>query len=646
MATHLRFLALTVTTATAETTYHFDQPATVISGPSGAGKSSLLMLLKHAVGGTAVLTPAVRDHVHSVLASVVVGEQHVILKRTISGDRSDRVDVLDPETMALRHTLGTRAEEGQVSLSDVLLNALGFPREKIPTTRNGKATTLNLTFTNLFRYVYLEASELDFQVVGHRDNNFKKQRKTLFELMLGLTTSAVMELERQVNQLTTDLRKKEAEEENVGAFLRATDPRTDDELRTELAGLRDMLHNAETTLRTLRTEVSETSAADAVLRGDLRAAVQAATAATQEMLAARELVEARESVVAQVELDLRRLERSATAIDQLSPFSFVVCPRCAQRLEARTVPEDHCVVCLQTDPVDDDADPAAVREARSALEQQLQDARELMRADSEVLRRARDRSSEAEFLATNLRRQLDAQTRDVVAPRFDAIADSSARVAALNAAIESVLHLRDSWARVRSIAQAAKDITARRKAANAELKTRKAESDARRTLVSDLSRLFTTTLVELNVPWEQSAVIDPATYLPVVDNTPFEKLQASGGSIQAGVNIAYHLALLESGLTHPDVLVPSILIIDTPRKALGSNPDDQERGRRIYRRFKALTDAYGSRLQLIIADNDTAPLPDDAFSTIELDYYTRPMVPGVAHPGPGHTARTEDEYQS
>ncbi|MBU5900601.1 hypothetical protein JVW24_26135, partial [Vibrio cholerae O1] len=69
----------------------------------------------------------------------------------------------------------------------------------------------------------------------------------LFELMFGLTTSAVMELERQVNQLTTDLRKAEAEEENVGSFLRATDPRTDDELRTELAGLRDMLHNAETT---------------------------------------------------------------------------------------------------------------------------------------------------------------------------------------------------------------------------------------------------------------------------------------------------------------------------------------------------------------------------------------------------------------
>ncbi|MER6444151.1 hypothetical protein [Streptomyces venezuelae] len=363
------------------------------------------------------------------------------------------------------------------------------------------------------------------------------------------------------------------------------------------------------------------------------------------MLAARELVEARESVVAQVELDLRRLERSATAIDQLSPFHFVVCPRCAQRLDAQTVPEDHCTVCLQADPAEEGVDPAAVREARSALEQQLQDARELMQADAEVLRRARDRSSDAEFLATNLRRQLDTQTGDVVAPRFDAISDASARVAALNGGIDAVLHLRDSWARVRAIAQAAKDITARCKDANAELKVRKAESDARRSLVTDLSSRFTTTLMELNLPWEQSAVIDPKTYLPVVDNTLFESLQASGGALQAGVNIAYHLALLECGLTHPDILVPSILLIDSPRKALGSNRDDQERGRRIYSRFKALTDAYGQRLQLIIADNDTAPLPDDAFSTIELDY-THPMVPGIAHPGPNHTTRTEDGYQA
>jgi hypothetical protein len=644
MAAHLRFLSLTVTTAEAETTYRFDQPATVISGPSGAGKSSLLMLLKHAIGGTAVLTPAVRDHVHTVLASVIVGERHLMLRRTIGSERDNRVDVLEPETLAVQHTLGVRSEEGQLSLSDLLLDTLGFPREKIPTTRAGKAATLNLLFTDLFRYVYLEARDLDRQVVGHGEERFMKKRKVLFEIMFGLIDQAVMELDRQVSQLRSDLRDRRAEHTNVTNFLHASDSRSDDELRAELASLREMLQRAEAALGSLRFELEESSAADAVLRQELRDAVKASTAAEQEVLAAQELVEAREAVIAQIQLDLQRLERSATAIEQLSPFDFVVCPRCAQRLETRPVPEDHCVVCLQPDPVNE-VDPAAVQHTRDTLEEQLRDAKALLEADNGVLNAAVQHSAQADFVTTTLRRQLDVQTRDVVAPRFDAIAESSARVTALQAAVDAVTQLRDSWARARAIDQSVKDMTARLKSKNAALKARSAELEARRPLVTDLSNQFHAIVTRLHLPWDQSAVVDPKSYLPVVDNTAFEDLQASGGGLQTGVNIAYSLALLEFGITHPDVRVPSILIIDSPRKALGSNPDDQERGRRIYSLFKSLIETYGSQLQLIIADNDSAPLPGSDFDTIALDY-KHPMVPGVAHPGPSHRARTEDVYET
>ncbi|MFE9952400.1 hypothetical protein ACFYRJ_33605 [Streptomyces sp. NPDC005531] len=262
-----------------------------------------------------------------------------------------------------------------------------------------------------------------------------------------------------------------------------------------------------------------------------------------------------------------------------------------------------------------------------------------------VLAAARDRAQQAEFLTTTLRRELDAQTRDVVAPRFDAIASSSARVAALAASIDAVTQLRDAWARARSIAQEVKDLRATRKGVQVAVKTRSLALAAREQLVEDLSQEFFTLLTELHLPWEmRTAIIDPKTYLPVIDGTAFDSLQASGGGIKACVSIAYSLALLEFGLTHPDVLVPSLLIIDSPRKALGSNADDQERGNRIYDRFKALADAYGDPVQLIIADNDTAPIPSDTFSTISLDY-NQPTVPGVTHPGPEHTHRAEDSYR-
>ncbi|MFJ5265604.1 hypothetical protein ACIQAC_34615 [Streptomyces sp. NPDC088387] len=646
MAAHLKFLSLTVTTADAEKTYRFDQTATVISGPSGSGKSSLLMLLKHVIGGSAILTPAVRDHVHSVRAEILVGDEHLVLKRTIGDEDSrNRVDVLDPATMNLRQSFIVRAEAGQTTLSDHLLNALGFPRETIPTRRDGKAGTLNVTFADLFAYVYLEAINIDTQVVHHHESHFNPKRRALFKMMFGLTDSALLELQRLAGNLRAEMKAKESEHESVSSFLAASDSRSDDELRAELVQLREMLQLAETALGSLRSELEESSAADAVLRRELRQAVEAARDAAQEVAAARELVEARQAVVAQVELDLLRLERSATAIEKLSPFDFVVCPRCMQRLEARSVQDDHCIVCLQHDPPDDTIDPAAVQQAREALESQLRDAQGVFAGDAQVLDTARVRAQQADFLTTTLRRQLDAQTRDVVAPRFDAIADSSARVAALGASIDAVTQLRDAWARARSIAQTVKDIKARRARTQADIKSKTAALAARGNLVSDLSSNFHTLLTELHLPWVQTAVVDPETYLPVVDGDPFDRLQASGGGITTCVNIAYSLALLEFGLTHPDVLVPSLLIIDSPRKALGNNPADRERGRRIYSRFKALADTYGDQVQLIIADNDTAPIPNSAFSTIPLDYPS-PMVPGVAHPGPGHTTRTEDEYQA
>ncbi|MFG2616408.1 hypothetical protein ACGFXC_02180 [Streptomyces sp. NPDC048507] len=161
--------------------------------------------------------------------------------------------------------------------------------------------------------------------------------------------------------------------------------------------------------------------------------------------------------------------------------------------------------------------------------------------------------------------------------------------------------------------------------------------------MTDLGRDFDTMISQLRpAPCIQSATIDPSPSLPVVDNVSFESLQADGGGIVTCINVAYSRSLLEFGITHPDVRVSSMLIIDSPRTASGSNLDDQARGHRTYQRFQTLAEVHGSKAQLIIADNDSAPIPGSVFSKIELDY-GNPLVPGVVHPGPEHTRRAEDE---
>ncbi|MFI1075977.1 hypothetical protein [Streptomyces puniciscabiei] len=634
----MRIVSLTVTTAEAEQTYRFDRPATVITGPIGTGKSSLLMLFKHALGGSAMLTPAVREHVLSVQAEVVAGDERVVLRRTIEGDTADTADLLDPRSLTLERSLPVRASEGATTLSDYLLDALGFPREQVAARREGAARPQNLTFNDLYAYVYLQGREIDRQVVGHLERWFETKRKELFRLMFGLTDSALMELKRTRVQLLERLNARVAEHKNVSAFLAASDPRSDDELRAELTQLRDTLGRADAALVSLRTELEEQTAADTALRDELQAAIRSARQAEEEVSAAADLVEARRAVVAQVQLDLSRLARSATAIDQLSPFEFVVCPRCMQSLAARAVDDGHCLVCLQPDPVEADIDPAAIEETRAALQLQLEDAQRIQEADETHLQTAQERSQQLSFAISSLRRELDAQTRDAVAPRFDAIAEASSRVAALKASIDAITQLRESWARVRAIDADIRSIKAERRQVNKDIKEKSDRLKASQSLLGDLSTDFGRLLTTWNLPWIETAVIDRDTYLPVVNGQPFESLQASGGGIATSVNLAYSLTLLTSGLDHADVLVPSLLVIDSPRKAFGNNPSDRQRAAEIYSRFRTLADAYGDRLQLIIADNDPPPITSDSFGKVEFDY-ENPMVPGVEHPGPEHVTR-------
>jgi hypothetical protein len=107
------------------------------------------------------------------------------------------------------------------------------------------------------------------------------------------------------------------------------------------------------------------------------------------------------------------------------------------------------------------------------------------------------------------------------------------------------------------------------------------------------------------------------------------------GILSAGQHLAF-------GLDHADVLVPSVLVIDSPRKAFGNNDSDRQRAAQLYGRFRTLADAYGQRLQLIIADNDPPPISSESFGKVEFTYES-PMVPGVDHPGPAHVGRIEDE---
>jgi hypothetical protein len=85
--------------------------------------------------------------------------------------------------------------------------------------------------------------------------------------------------------------------------------------------------------------------------------------------------------------------------------------------------------------------------------------------------------------------------------------------------------------------QLAVDITAREKV----LRARGAQ-------LTDISDAFKEEVERIGIPTDGIPRIDPSSFLPLVGDTEFEALQASGGGASTALNIAYHLTLLTAAL--------------------------------------------------------------------------------------------------
>ena len=229
-----------------------------------------------------------------------------------------------------------------------------------------------------------------------------------------------------------------------------------------------------------------------------------------------------------------------------------------------------------------------------------------------------------------VRADLDRVTAETVAPRFQEIEFLSASRARARADQEHVSNLLAFWAELRSLVEHAHRLDSEQRRLEEEIRAARARREARRAVFDELTALFEETVLDLRVPWAQSATIDSLNYLPLVNGERFESLAVAGGT-KTIVTVAYHLTLLAHALAHRDTLLPQLLVLDTPRKNLGANPSDREMGGRIYQRIRTLVDSSPGEVQFIIADND---LPDDTdWIKAHRFTYDQPLLPHYLHPG-------------
>lgn len=642
MATQLRIRSLIVATATATQTFNFSTPCTLITGTVSMGKSTMLMLIKHALGGRAALTPAVREHVSYVQLSVQLGDTTLNLRRRVIEDDST-VEVVEPGSGLVEQILPvTPKRTDDLTISKVLLGQLEIPIERVPKSMRGtNADTVALTFNDIYGYCYLQAKEIDRSVIGHLDYRNQK-RLAAFNLLFRLTDSHLLELQRQRNAAREEAKSTDTDVLAVERFIKESDIDETDKLRLRRLAVLAAVRRAEQRLQDVRDEVEALTTEDRESRRSLASSVANANQLRLSLNQARDVVAWREAALGQLRLDLGKAERLTAAAALLAPFEFLACPRCTQAITQRPMSEGHCVLCTQPEPMVDITDSSSSSVEIERLRYQIQETEGLLASDRERLIQSETALANAERRVGRLHREYDAATSESVSPRLEMIAARSAEAEGLRQDLREIDRAMRQWQRLTALSDRALDFKKREKALNLEIKAYRdrlgQDGDAR---LSELSSEFTAEVLRLGIPVQGEAHIDPNTYLPMVGDSSFETLQASGGGASTALNIAYHLTLLLNAVGDPNVLLPSLLIIDSPRKAIGNSEADRALGRAIYSRIRTITDLLGNKLQIIVADNDP---PNDIVSRIpriELSS-DHSVVPGVRNTGVGRGSRVED----
>jgi hypothetical protein len=635
-----RFLAvesLKFETKTRAVEYGFSTGLNAVVGPVGAGKSSLLELIRYAFGGDALLSKTVEENVQRVELGIRAGEHSLFLARDIHSSRVTAT--VDGQTT----TLSTGASPKYERASLYLLDALQIPRVRVPTSRvraTGKSRPI--TFLDVFAYCYVSQPEIDTSIVAHTDSTREPRRRATFELLLGLTDPETAELEVARGQARDALQAARSEAEVVRRFLESSGAMEEATLREEKRRLDARVIEARGTLEKLRNELRAASPQEDVRRSEVAELSETLRGLNARLVEKRTATVQRDQLVAQIELELQRLERGERAAAVLDEIVYARCPRCLQTVTDRAVPEGHCYVCGQPEPDSEDAaagddsidEPnglrATVEAERKRLEALLVETADLRDEEEREAAVVENQIRAHALVLSQIESEVEQRTREYVSPRFEAIAATSADLATAHERLRAVQEQLSRWQHYRELEHRLQSRQREIEGIDAALERSKVRLAARREQLLELSQTFEEELTRFRPPWLDSARIDPQTYLPVVNEARFETMSAGEKTV---INVAYHVALLVHGLRHDDTLVPTLLVLDGPQSNLGSGADDRALARRIYTRLMRLADAYPRRFQILVADNDLPRIDDQYPAPIQLSY-ENPLVPDVVHPGP------------
>jgi hypothetical protein len=610
--------------------YEFGSALTVLAGSVGVGKSTLFELIKHGLGGEALLADVVETSITSVTLEVTVGAQQIQLTRSTLPREWNRVRVFDIKDQ--QRLPDHFIERDEPRLNTLLLDSLDLPDDMRAAASGGSTNQgARITFNDVFKYMYISQGEINKQIAGSGDTYYQPKRRAVFEVLFDLTSPEILELRSQIASIRGNWEGAEHDFTVVQQFL--LDSNTQSRLDAEMAQFEALKQraDAEEQLDSIRELTTPAIDRETQMLRQLLGEAERTLAESQN---SQTLLQQQHSDFKRernlIDQDIQRLDRMKFSGQLLANIEFSVCPRCMQSVKNRNVPAHSCRLCLQPDPViENDGEGNS-----STYEQdQLRDQAKEMDAQLVSVSSSYDTLSrvieDRKALIVDLSGRIQERTQERITPQLQAFADATARRAEAEALQRELEKTLIQWDRADDLEQNAVAFQRLLDSKKGDLNVAEAALNVRRIDVFDeLDDEFSELVSAIGLPGVKTAKIDRKTYLPVLNGKSFQKFSPVGG-LRTATQVAYWISLMNVSLRRRDTHFPAFLLMDSPRTSL-NNSDDLSAA--LYRKLVTMADAAQGRVQVIIGDNELPADYRQDYEQFDFDY-DHPTVPTVRHPG-------------
>ena len=579
--------------------YKMDSDVVIVHGPVDRGKTSLLDAIAFAFGRDVRFRGAVHEYLREVEITIRIGASTYTLSRR-HWHRS-KVKVTDTAGTLIGH-LSVRRSPGESTLSDWLLAELGLG-DAIASIYVPGGRALDFA-SAILPYTYLCQDDIDRFLV--MPPAMDPVRVAVMRLLFHLTTPQVERAAGTIKDGEKEIKRRRDRAQVIEEFLADSKTTTLENLDAEITALTTRESEAAARLADLRKTAHAAESLDQHLAERIRTAHGRWRVAEDKLDKLRRKLERAERDVDGFQAALDELaELQAREPSPLTLREVIAnCPICLGVVPRQPPTPGHCYLC-------GGLHPGTVQPAElTALKQSLAAAQTVRDALAAQVFDAAEAAQRAELDVSGLRHEREVATGPDVQPYIGAIQSVSAEHARINAELRAKQADRARILPLETLREEIAELAAEQTRRSAELHDLRTDLISPANLLQHLRGVLRNILRRIELPHFTGRIrIDPDSLLPVIDGLDFDQ---RGGGARSAVSIAYSLALLAVTQEDSGSLLPTLLMIDSPRKNFGASDTDRALADRIYSNLLEYVVTWsGSRVgiretsfQIIIADND------------------------------------------